>query len=104
MTRANISTSHAPLVGTLVAFVVAAIGSVAFFAHFEQRRIEGEADGSGAGAGARPGRLRRLAGTAFGGEDDEDEDEGSAEQAREAVTPVETAATSDAGAAPPSLH
>lgn len=67
-TRASAPTSHAPLVGTIVAFVVAAVGSAVFFEHFELKHHP-EAPAT------LQGRLRRLWTAASTSRADEREDE-----------------------------
>jgi hypothetical protein len=77
------SMSHAPLVGTIVAFVVAAGASLAFFEHFESKNA---AESEPRSLGARLHSLLQAA-QAVGIDPGDDGDDGDDEPARTAVEP-----------------
>lgn len=90
-TRANAPMSHAPLVGTIAAFLVAALGSVVFFEHFERKRRDAAAKTPSVQqrlhalvAAARRGSAAGPAGDEPGEEPGEKPESESAEEAAEA--------------------
>lgn len=88
-TRASAPTSHAPLVGTIVAFVVAAIGSAVFFEHFElKHRPEAPTT-----VGDRVRRLWTAASTNRPDERDEEEEDVAGSPAAAMVTEEAAEAT-----------